>query len=46
MKLNLLFKYSIFSILAAAALSGCQLGKALYSSPTGTTGNTGQFKCG
>lgn len=27
MKLNLLFKYSIFSILAAAALSGCQLGK-------------------
>lgn len=27
MKLNLLFKYSIFSILAATALSGCQLGK-------------------
>lgn len=27
MKLNLLFKYSIFSILAAAAFSGCQLGK-------------------
>lgn len=27
MKMNLLFKYSIFSILAAAALSGCQLGK-------------------
>lgn len=27
MKLNLLFKYSIFSILAAATLSGCQLGK-------------------
>ena len=27
MKLNLLFKYSIFSIMAAAALSGCQLGK-------------------
>ena len=27
MKLSLLFKYSIFSILAAAALSGCQLGK-------------------